>query len=185
MLAYPHYVWNLNQRPDIGAVKPQLMPNLRGLLDGFLHGRWSSMFVTGLIFILSATLVVVAAECWRRMRVLGTAGSGREQSLGFSLAILTTVLVSYHLYAYDATLLLIPILLVGRTVMQDRGIRQPLRAAAFFLGVTLFCTPVWVLLLFKIGYLNLMCLPLLFLGWVTVKVMFAPLPQVVPAGQAY
>jgi len=185
MMAYPHYVWSLNQRPDIGAVKPQLMPNLRGLLDGFLHGRLSSMFVTGLVFVVSATLVLLAAESWRRMRVAGMAGSSREQSLGFSLAVLTTVIVSYHLYAYDATLLLIPILVVGKAVIQNKEIGQLLRVATLLLGVTLFCTPVWALLLFKIGYLNLMCLPLLFLGWVTLKVMFAPLPQVVPAVESY
>lgn len=86
------------------AVYPQRMPNLYGLLYA-AAGRFMTPTRS---FLLTATASLVLFACCayvlRRSRTVSTT---------FGVAVLGTALLSYHLYAYDATILLIPVLLLS------------------------------------------------------------------------
>ncbi len=69
------------------------MLNLRGLLSALFEGRFSHWWVQGLILGSSLVVFLIVARC--------------RPSL--PLAIIAAALVSYHLNAPDATVLIIPI----------------------------------------------------------------------------
>jgi hypothetical protein len=77
----------------------RLMANLRGILESQLSRTPSSLALTAIASI--ALLAVVAVYQRRLLRL----------EVRFAVQICATLLVSYHLYPYDLTLLLIPLLL--------------------------------------------------------------------------
>lgn len=171
-LNYPRYVWTLSQHRGMGAITPSNMPNLRGLLDGFLD-RWiPGIYIVGLIAMVTLALIFVAAIVWNRVGGKQPE-SVRSLDLGFSLAVIATVLVSYHLYSYDASLLLLPIILITGALLGSEDVPHGTRVRAAGIIVGLFFTPLWVVLLFRFGYVNLMALLFLFFGWTTVQLMWA------------
>jgi hypothetical protein len=72
-----------------------------------------------------------------------------------------TVLVSYHAFAYDLLLLLLPILLLGQYAWSSGRARPGLLAPALIL----FVSPIHMLLWFRYGQLNLIALLLLWWLW--------------------
>jgi hypothetical protein len=85
--------------------------------------------------------------------------------LQFSLALLVTVLVSYHAYAHDLSLLFLPLLLVAnhlKTTLASTAQRKLAMMGPMFL---LFLSPLYVLLWFYYGHLNLLGLALLWWAW--------------------
>jgi hypothetical protein len=53
LLTYPKYLWGLNQAPGLGMVKPQSMPNVRGLLTVLLGNAalpvWANLFLAAIV----------------------------------------------------------------------------------------------------------------------------------------
>lgn len=88
-------------------VMPSAMTNLAGLLYGFgARLLRSSMVFNILVNTCALGLFIWCASTVRRV----------AEEVAFSLAILCGVLVSYHLFIYDLTLVLLPVaLLAGRT----------------------------------------------------------------------
>jgi hypothetical protein len=82
------------------GIFPELMPNLFGLLFSLTHGAHVG---TVLVFVVSAALMVWAAT--RRPSV--------------PLALLVGMLVSYHLFLYDLTILLLPLGFVVNSLLAD------------------------------------------------------------------
>ncbi len=167
-LNYPRYVWSLSQQHAIGAITPVNMPNLRGLLESLLpsHGR---LIVPGLSAVIAVLFVYLAARAWTRMDRRRGVSAGAVTDLGFSAAVITTVLVSYHLYAYDATLLLLPMIVMSGLVFADGHLRPATRKlTTCAVGLLLF-TPLWAVLLFRARQLNTMALLVLLFGWVVLK----------------
>ncbi len=115
--AYLHSLLTMSQASSTGpgqakyAMFSAQMPNLYGLLHTIFFGASWSLYLT----ILFSLLVMLWAVLQRP---------------SLPLALLAGLLVSYHLYIYDLTLLLLPMLLIFNT-----GIDLPLngrRKAAFF-----------------------------------------------------
>ena len=102
-LRYPGYLWELEQHTERGLVQPRDNPNLRGLVEGFGARLASPAAITGTIAILSAGLLVWV--CVRSRKI----SDGRVADLVFCQAVIASVLVSYHAFAYDLSLLLLPI----------------------------------------------------------------------------
>jgi hypothetical protein len=94
---------------------PWFMPNLRGLLQWGLSSWLDIGSILPIIFVLSAALVVVAVWIVVRCR------PQPDTSLLFAVAILTTLLVSYHLHMQDLSLAALPMLL-----LLDRAVRGQL-----------------------------------------------------------
>jgi hypothetical protein len=142
LLAYPRYLWRLNQIPEFGMVKPQSMPNLRGLVTVLVGSRSPSALVHVLLAGGVILGVVVAAQFWK--------GRGREiTKVAFSFSVVVILVTSYYANSYDLTLLLLPLLLIGESVLsQDVPPGWP---EALFLAVAsvLLCTPLLWVLVFK------------------------------------
>lgn len=76
-------------------LSPKTMLNIRGLVSGIFLGHLPHWLIQAIILVASALVVLVAAK--------------RRASL--PLAIVVAALVSYHLNAHDASVLIIPIAL--------------------------------------------------------------------------
>jgi hypothetical protein len=88
---------SLNLTSEADAIRyslsPRTMLNLRGLLAALFEGRLPHWWVQGLILVSSLAVLLIIARCRPSM----------------PLAIIAAALVSYHLNAPDATVLIIPI----------------------------------------------------------------------------
>jgi hypothetical protein len=82
------------------AIHPRAMPNLMGLVFVSAEHSLTSRACFLIVIVLSALTLGWGAIAIRR---------AASEAEAFSLAILCAILVSYHLYLHDATLLLIPL----------------------------------------------------------------------------
>lgn len=115
MVAYPRYVLGLEATMAKGAIRPSDMPNLRGML--YLIAS-QMRYLNLLVLLLSAGLFLVAA--WKvHSQADGVQGVdpatdvSAGDDLKFALAVLATVLVSYHALGYDLCVLAVPVLLLA------------------------------------------------------------------------
>ncbi|MGA9529802.1 MAG: glycosyltransferase family 87 protein [Terriglobales bacterium] len=118
---------------------PWFMPNLRGVLQWGFEWWLDVGLIVPIIFFASAVVGVVAA--WLILR-----GCAQQDScMTYSIAILTTILIGYHLHMQDLSMAALPMLvLLDRTIRQrpeaDRGPASaahlsPAWTAAFLLAV--------------------------------------------------
>jgi len=153
---YPGSVWRMEQmmgRP--GTVVPSGMPNLRGLLEIPFTHLISRSFSDVVLVLLSIALVLFTA-------FLSKSAPATTFNLGFSLCAMVTVVVSYHTFAYDLSLLLLPIVLVADHVHEEGGVRGWNRAALLGPILLLFLPPLHLFLAFYERRYSLMALVLLF-----------------------
>ena len=146
VMAYPGFVLRLNRSGAQAGIDPRGMPNLRGLVAGFLH--LAGQPATLLIIALSIALVALVARWWRIQ-------PGRQFVLGFSLCLTVTTIVSYHLLVHDLSLLILPILLLAELLVSGEIVGRARRILVASLGV-LFLTPLYAVLQFLWGEMNLM-----------------------------
>jgi hypothetical protein len=86
--------------------------------------------------------IVTTTKFWRVDR------DRRAVAAGFSLSIVTTILTSYYANSYDLTLLILPVLILGRRFLQGSEISGGPRL--LFLGsvaVLMFSPLYWILVL--------------------------------------
>jgi len=155
LLSYPGYVWHIEQTMGRGAIVPADMPNIRGLADTLL-GRFSPIF--SLLLTLAVSLILVVFAAGKRGK------SDKIRHLQFSLWIITTVLVSYHAFAYDLSLLVLPMLLVwdhARSATGNRTTNRLLILPILFL----LTSPLQMVLRLRYGLMSLVALVLLLWWW--------------------
>ncbi len=162
-LNYPRYVWKLSQQHAIGAITPVNMPNVRGLLDSLFPRH--HMVVPIVNVAVALCLSYLAARVWNRLSDNSKIPDAVAIDLGYSFAVIVTVLVSYHLYAYDATLALLPIIVFSGLVLAGRATRP---TTMWSIALLLF-TPLWAGLLFWARHLNLMALVFAFFAWTILR----------------
>ena len=136
LTAYPRYVlyWE-----DLMAGKdrvPAGMPNLRGLW--YVLGTSHISMTPLLAFVSIALLWFVTWRC-------RSLWPGTRFHLCFSLALLATVLVSYHVVSYDLCVLLIPVLVITNDMLKEKSWRSS--TALIVLGMALlFLAPLELML---------------------------------------
>jgi hypothetical protein len=152
-------------RHDLG---PQQAPNLRGLF-GYLPGIRNFVPLTFVLIAISSLAVLVLAV--RRI------GKGNDSvSYLFCLAIVTTILVSFHALWYDFTFLL-PMVLFMIASLMTSGPREigAVRVALLFF---LFLSPLYIYLAMEVHRFFWFSLPLLGLFALLLRM---PEPAVDPA----
>lgn len=163
LLRYPGYVWWLEQHTGRGLVLPRDTPNLRGLVEGFL----STVLPTWANFSL-VSIFSVAVIFWATAQRPGPKGgnSGAVHDLVFSQAVVATFLVSYHAFAYDLSIMLLPILLLVAWVLANRRQIHGWPGAALVgpVAVLLF-GPVFPLMWLRFHTMNLLAVVLLLWMW--------------------
>lgn len=138
-LRYPDYVWNVEKTTNSAAALVSTMPNLRGFVHMFLP--WSPRVQVG-VSMLSAVLLLWASYQW------DDRDTGRFD-LSFSLAMLATVLLSYHVLVHDLSLLLLPIVLVVQHLNKKPKVGEIILLISPL--VLLFLSPAQMLLWFRYG----------------------------------
>ena len=103
---YPQALLEFSRMPpSIAGVYPKMMPNVRGFAHSVLADHTSAATLQLAIGIVSALLLILLVRaCLRASRPLG--------AVGFSLLVLVTLLVGYHVYPHDLTLLVLPLWLI-------------------------------------------------------------------------
>lgn len=103
-LHYPQAVMEFNQLAGaLGGEHPDSMPNLRGCLYVFLQGHLSPAALASITIALSILMLIGLAMLLKRASAIS------DTSL--SLVVVASLLVGYHAYLHDDSLLLLPILL--------------------------------------------------------------------------
>ncbi len=136
LVAYPRYLWGLNLVPGLGMVKPQSMPNVRGLMTILLGNGPLPAAAHWFLAAVAILGIIVAGTSW-------TGRDRRSVSMAFCFAIVVTLATSYYANSYDLTLLLLPLLLLGKTFLQGEEITGWPRILFLSASATLLFTPLW------------------------------------------
>lgn len=114
---------------------PAIMPNFRGLIFGLFNNKLPGSWV-------QVSIISLSAMC---LGAVAIAGSKTQKGDRLSIAILASVLVSYHFHLHDMTVLLLPILIwlnqcIGALPNGDSDRRWVAQfAALLFTFPLLFC----------------------------------------------
>ncbi len=136
---YVHFVLQLEKSGAGAGIGTYEMPNLRGLVS-YLPGFTANGTPTILLTLTASLAVFMIALC--RIR------SARDFiGHAFALAAVTAILVSYHAFAYDLSLLLPGAFFMFSEITQTQGDSN----RRSLLLVLLFLTPLYVLLGFRLS----------------------------------
>jgi len=128
---------------------PWYMPNLRGFFRWTLGHLLDPGRIVPVVFMTSAIVAIVAGWLIVRRRIDGNCG------LLYSVSILTTILISYHLHVQDLSMATVPMLLVIDWSIRNRITQSKLlpvwvTALAASIGVLylyrIAAEPFWILL---------------------------------------
>ncbi len=108
---YPAMLRNQSVMTPWGFI-PWFMPNLRGILQWTLGYLLDIGLILPIIFMSSAIVAVIATWLVLSNR------TQPDETLTYSIAILTAILVSYHLHVQDLSMAILPML-----VLADHGLR--------------------------------------------------------------
>jgi len=115
-------------------IHPANMPNIRGLLYDWFQPGTRTIPVFSITVVISVALYAISIYLWRgEVNVLDP-----DFDLKFSLAIVTSVLVSYHLYSHDLLPLTLSFILTFRYINGERVIHGVPSSVFFFLLIVLF-----------------------------------------------
>jgi Glycosyltransferase family 87 len=127
--------------------------NLRGLLLGLLPlalQQNGSKPTFGLIVAASLVTLVVADYVW-----LKAPATGPGRDLAFALNLVATLLVSYHAFVQDMSILFLAILLVMNVLLSDWPVEKWARRLLIGSAGVLSCAPVYMVLILVYGKLSL------------------------------
>lgn len=108
-----------------------IMPNLRGLIEACGTLIAPSVILTVLTLVLSLCLFL-----WVDGRILQC----RDSSLRFSLQVLLAVMISYHLYPHDASVLILPLAILLNHSL-NKEVELKFRRAVVILVTIIYLTP--------------------------------------------
>jgi hypothetical protein len=150
---YPGYIWWLEQHRSQVILTPSDTTNIRGLLDTFL-ARWvPAHIVLAAVILLSILTLYFAWKTWRR-----TEAHPLDFDLAFSVTLIAAVLVGYHSFIYDFSVLLIPVAVTVSLLLRSPALPRFLRARLRLPLAALFFTPLYLFLWFRLHHPNLMAL---------------------------
>jgi len=142
--AYPHYVMYLERNLPQSAIVPSDMPNLRGILYLFMA---SKPYFGAALLVSSAIVFLFAA--WR----LRGKGDLRLLNLKFSLAVVATVLVSYHALRHDLSILVLPIFLLADELLDEKRLGR--RPSVAVVAAVIFFSPLQLVLSMRYNLLGI------------------------------
>ncbi|HZQ25471.1 MAG TPA: glycosyltransferase family 87 protein [Terriglobales bacterium] len=144
--------------------------NLRGLLLSLLPFRWQLHSRAVLIVVIALSMCVLSVVDYAWVR------ANPENSvcvdLRFALNLLGTLLVSYHTFAQDMSLLFMAILLVFNVLFRNPKLGEWQRKALLVSGALLFCAPIYLVLVLAFGQLSAITWLLLFFFISLLSLMF-------------
>ena len=156
LLGYPRYLWGTEHDLKYGFnTLPGLIANLRGLISAVPIARPD--IKTGLLVLLSAMVLLLMMYAAGK-----TAPADREgRRAAFALGLVGAVLLSYHLYVHDLSVLFVAIVLVLEILLSHPPIPNWTRTTLYVCIALLFCSPLYLVLTLRCGQLRLMAIVLL------------------------
>lgn len=135
---------------------PNAVPNIRGAVEMITPALLPHSMQKALIVLVSGLAVLWVVKKWP----LGRALSARAFDLGFSLALVMSVLVSYHVLLHDLSLLLIPFILVLNRMLKGEICTGRMRFAMYGIITLFYLSPLYLLLMRR-GLMYLFFWPIL------------------------
>lgn len=132
------------------------MPNIRGAVEMMAPSLLPQNLQKTIIVLVSGLAVLWVARNWPRGRAL----SAMNFDLGFSLALVVSILVSYHLQLHDLSLLLIPFVLVLNRTSKNEIFTGRWRVPVYGLIALFYLSPIYLLLM-RHGLMYLFFWPIL------------------------
>ncbi|HXE89946.1 MAG TPA: glycosyltransferase family 87 protein [Terriglobales bacterium] len=157
-LRYPQFLRELNQSQAYGVIRPENMPNLRGQVMTLVAWRVPTLWIDAGVGLASLASLVWVVRKWKQAETSGAV----PFDLLMALTLVVTLLASYHLNLHDLVLLLLPLALVARHLVQTRGSTRPLRRTLEITTIALFLPPVYLIPDWPDKTLVLFCLLVLF-----------------------
>lgn len=153
LLHYPGYIWWLEQHKSQVILTPSDTTNIRGLLDTLL-GNWvPAHLLLAIVILLSLLALYLALRVWRSVEA-----EPENFDLAFSVTLIATVLVGYHSFIYDLTVLLIPAVVTLGVLLRSPSVSRWWRSGLIIPLAAFFCTPLYLFLWFRLHHPNLMAL---------------------------
>lgn len=165
LLAYPRYVWGTEHDPKYVLNSPHgLTANLRGLISAMVPAAHPGIR-TGLVGLLSAIVLLLTMYAAGKTSWVD---DGCRQAL-LALTLVGTILVSYHIFVHDLSLLFLAILLVLEILLSVRPLPNWTRATLGVCIAILFFSPLYQVLGLRYRQFQLMAIVLVvfFLGLVS------------------
>jgi alpha-1,2-mannosyltransferase len=162
-LSYATFLLTLTRKLSVShhlqnaaGIMSDTMPNIHGIVEMLIPGPLLSGLQKPLIVLLSGLAVLWLSRQWP----LGRSLQAKKFDLGFSLAMVTSILVSYHLLLHDLSLLLIPFILMLSRLAQGEAFTG--RRGLLLCGVVLlfYLSPLYLLLM-RHGLMYLLFWPIL------------------------
>jgi hypothetical protein len=154
-LLYPAFTLRIISEPGFGAIPFRQLPNIAGLVAGWVHDGQASWPVQAVIFA-CAIGVLISVGC---LRSLATRSS--SFNLCMASAVVAALLVGYNTNTYDLSLLILPLTLVADYCLRElRGSRRSMWI--ILPAVPLLINPLWFFLWMGLHRINLIAL---FLIW--------------------
>jgi len=101
------------QRYRTWLFNPHLMADLRGLVQSALAERMEYLWTQSIIMIISIIFLVWCILKLNRMApIVKSHGSEENMKIEFVFCVIANVLLAYHVYQYDLSILLLPLLLL-------------------------------------------------------------------------
>jgi hypothetical protein len=113
-------------------IYPANMPNIRGLVHDLFHTGNLEFLVFGMTVVISVVLYVLC------LYTLRSEFDDPAFDLKFSLTLITTVLISYHLYPHDLFPVTLSLILLFRYVSTDEVTHRALSRAFYIVLIILF-----------------------------------------------
>jgi hypothetical protein len=146
------------------VVWPELMMNLRGLIYVTLDLAGLAQITNVLTLVFSLLVYILVLRLWPR--------EAEEQDdlfdLRFALSIVATALISFHLYSYDGTMLVLPLVIMLDHVLKQTG-AYPMWHRVFFAVLIAWFVPLLPNILLHGAIFAWWTLPLPVFGWVLAR----------------
>jgi hypothetical protein len=147
-------------------VYPAHMANLRGLFFPLLSLLGSPELTNVFTGVTSLIVYGYSLMLWKR----GASADGLIFDLHFSLVVVATVLISYHLYPHDVIILVIPLILTLNYVIRDQAAVTSAHKVFLFVVVLLYLPLIPIILELTAAFGALVGPVILLYGYLAVEV---------------
>jgi Glycosyltransferase family 87 len=157
LMRYPAFVWHAEHSTRYHwNVLHGDTPNLRGTFLTLAKGA-DPKVVDGVVILASLVLLGIATAAWRKRFAAGVSANRWL----FSISILVSVLVSFHAYIQDLSILLLPLALALEEMYEGSPLAPRARLLLYACIAALFCSPLYLILILRFSQLQYLTLILL------------------------
>jgi hypothetical protein len=150
-LTYPTYVWESEHNQSyLWNLSLGNTANLRGLISSFVPASHPWMRA-GMLTFCSGLVLAAVVYAWRKAFRVCSSGT----AWAFCISLIATVLLSYHIYTHDLSLLFLACVL-ALEVMQSKPLVPEWRQKAVYICLAILsCSPVYLTLTLRYKQLQL------------------------------